>query len=158
MTRILLLGLLWVAAAGAQPYAQSVKETDRAERTSVSGQCSANLVAATTASCAAYTVPAGKRLVLQQVSLFCEFTTQSTAGLVSAELRTQLTGQPEMATPLLHESLVLLSAPLKTYSADDPVRLYADAGTAVTVHFQRTEGAAATASCSARFHGTLRPL
>lgn len=155
MTRIILMGLVLVAMAGAQPNAQSVKEVDRRERMAVSGQCELSLVGATTGGCTAFTVPAGKRLAIEHASLFCEFTAQSTAGLVTAALRTQLAGRPEVLTPLLYETFFALRAPLKSYSADDPVRLYADAGSSVTVRFERTAGAAATASCSARFEGTL---
>lgn len=72
ITMFLIFGALLTVSANAQTYSQPVREVNGESRNAVSGSCFFSWTAgAGNNSCSPYTVPAGKRLIVRDLSLSC---------------------------------------------------------------------------------------
>jgi len=99
-----------------------------------------------------YTVPTGKRLVIEFLDSFCFTPNGNNIDLIALDVTTA--GTPIFRNfGLVREAL---SDPTARFDLAQPLRLYADPGTAVTPSFQMDDSTGST-SCNIQFSGYLEP-
>jgi hypothetical protein len=160
MKNIVMLLLLGAAAttAFAQSFSQPVREVEKAARGAVTGQCGAAIQQGNGAigDCVLFDqelslgalVPAGKILVVEDVSASCEKASADTWD----GLRLVMPGNSK---PLPIERQRTSPAGRDYWLASMPMRAYVKAGRKVTMHMYTVGQASQIAACSVIFTGHL---
>lgn len=153
---LFLMTLLATPALFAQTYANPVREVDRPEKAAVSGRCDFDMTGSLSQSCTIYTPAAGKRLVVEHLSVGCTMPAASASEVAGGYFHTFLTNQPAVATPLVLRRIAYSGFVNRVYVTSQPVRLYSDARQPVSVSLFRSDGQAASfAQCTTNFSGYL---
>jgi len=133
----------------------------------VSSGCNVGLTAITGASCTAYEVPAGKRLVVQTATAFCQLTNGSgataTAEISDARMSRQWGGSENLVLPVTFAmqkagSGVFSTSPnlVTTWNGRVTGPFYAEGR--LTFEVIRFVGTIASATCRMVFDGYLVPI
>lgn len=139
---VLGVGMGLVASAGAQTKAALVRDVDRAAAQPVNGACSGFSAAFNITKCLLYTVPAGKRLVVESMSLQSySDSTQSVVRLLFGK------DSPQFANIAFGPGVYsaspgtpAIASGAKYYSGFQPVRFYMEEGDGLAAEVDYTGG------------------
>jgi hypothetical protein len=133
-----LLALLFATTAFIIPQAAAAKDKEDPAQTAVQRQCSISLDnGAVGVGCALYTVPLGKRLVIEHASARCFSGNGSLIDEIS------LSGSFEGASRTMHLVVApqIITGSTSTFAASEHMRMYADpAPFPVSMQFTRNAG------------------
>lgn len=152
----LTLTLLFGALAFAQTWSQPVREVERPAKSAVQTQATATWSTLDSpVSALLYTVPAGKRLVIETVTTACA--TPATDSLLRVLLRLSLNGNQSLQYLSFNYRGTSTNG-AKIYESSQSIRFYADSGTQVRGEAYRDSPLTVPQGCTFTFAGYLESI
>ena len=149
---MLLLGAALAMSATAQTYSQPIRDVNAETRQPVTGYCVIQWTNSIgVSSCSLYTVPAGKRLAVRDVSFRCS--SSNTASVALGKLE----GAGAMQTLVLLQQIPDYSTTERHFAGARPVFLHLNSGNLLATAWL-TQDANETPGCEVTFQGFLVDL